>query len=181
MHQIETHADGITDMVVTRDGKSVISASHDGTLKMWDLATGEQVREFSMSRLGRVSNLQRMAISPNGRLLIASCNGGPSGRIGIWEVETGKFLRATPPQPSDIKGVAISPDGDLLASTRGDGLVQFWDIGTAAELASHPLAMSGWAVAFDDTGRHLAVGGDAPSGIAASLPPDPPPRGSGGR
>ena len=78
----------------------------------------------------------------SGELLFEEVRGGPSGRV-----------RA-------MRGLALSPEGRLLASIAADGLMRIWDLATSERVESWQ-GFGGRGIAFDAYGdRVLAVGDD---------------------
>ena len=66
-------------VAVTRDGKYAVSASHDKTLKVWDLETGKLVGAFTAD-----AALLSCAVEADGRVIVA---GDGSGRVHFLSPE----------------------------------------------------------------------------------------------
>ncbi len=66
-------------MAITADGRRVVSASYDKTLKVWDLETGALICAFNCE--GGVS---RVAVAPDGRTFVA---GDAAGRVYFLRLE----------------------------------------------------------------------------------------------
>ncbi|KJU87018.1 repeat-containing protein, partial [Candidatus Magnetobacterium bavaricum] len=68
------HAAGVLSIAVSPDGKYVFSGDRDGTLKLWDIDTGREIRAFS----GHSGDVLTVAISPDGKYAVS---GGVDGTL----------------------------------------------------------------------------------------------------
>jgi len=122
---------GIVDVAVAMDGNKVLVAMEDGTVKLWDLATGQILRTLAGPAESSI------AISRIGGLLATA--GGGDGSVAIWDFMTGR-KRLTVPAPkgdekdvSDRTVVSLSSDGGLLAVAMRDQLCVY-EIANGKEL-----------------------------------------------
>ncbi|NJR74379.1 MAG: hypothetical protein HC773_13450 [Scytonema sp. CRU_2_7] len=77
---------GITTIIVTPNGKQVISGSDNGIITIWDLITRNKLKTFPHSN--DRSYLQDLVVTPDGqRFISASTN----GTIKVWDLTTGKI------------------------------------------------------------------------------------------
>jgi WD40 repeat protein len=73
----------------------------------------------------------QVAFHPNGKWLAAA---GPGGTVFLWDVNTGKAVRALEGRVPKIYAVTLNPDGSLLAGYATGPIVIIWDLGTGREL-----------------------------------------------
>ena len=145
-------------------GKLVASGGADGTVRLWNLATGRPVKTLHATARHGVYGV---AFSPDGRLL-ASADG--DGTVRLWNPATGrpvgKPLHASGRTTArwGVRAVAFSPDGTLLASGGADGTVRLWNPATGRRIGKILHASTRWGVfgvVFSPTGELLAsAGGD---------------------
>jgi WD40 repeat protein/beta-lactamase regulating signal transducer with metallopeptidase domain len=140
------------------DGKTLVTAGRDDTIRLWDLASGQEIRRFARPRPAEPkpaakeakagANVQAevvfqmmaggqddtgtfsVALAPGGKILAAS--GG--GSVQLWEVETGKELRRIEVSAGGLAGLLFSPDGQTLAGRAGNGTLYAWATDTGKEI-----------------------------------------------
>ena len=134
------------------DGTRLASGSLGGTVRLWDVATGDELRWFT----GHTDDVHSVAFSPDGTRLASGSN---DGTVRLWDVATGNELRRFTGHTDWVNSVAFSPDGTRLASGSWDETVRLWDVATGDELrrfeghTSYVLS-----VAFSPDGTRLASG-----------------------
>lgn len=62
------------------DGGTVLTAAMDGTVRLWDTATGAEQRSFDWG----IGKVRAAAVSPDGTLCAA---GGDDGHLVVWDVD----------------------------------------------------------------------------------------------
>ena len=107
-------------------------ATCDGTICLWDTATGRRLREIESCVVGNSPAL----FSPDGKVLAVTENGAD---IALFDPATGKLLRRL---PGEGRGCAFSPDGKRFVVSAGKGgAVRLWDTADwrpVALLRGHP-------------------------------------------
>jgi Tol biopolymer transport system component len=133
------------------DGKTLLAGAWDGSIRLWDIATGKEIHQYT----GHHGSVRSVAFSPDGKTF---ASGGKDMIIRVWETATGKELRRLDgDEPMfGVARLAYSPDGKLLASL-GQSL-RLWDTATGREVRRIDARKGISSLAFSPDGRYLAYG-----------------------
>jgi hypothetical protein len=126
------------------DGKTLVSGCYDDTVKIWDIATGKELRTFT----GMIA-----VFSPNGKTIVTMSKDKP---IKLWDVTSGQVIR-TLDESRPEASVAFSPDGKTLASVSLNNMIRLWDVASGKELRTIN-AEGVYSVIFSPDGKTLAAG-----------------------
>jgi hypothetical protein len=110
------HTASVTAVAFAPDGRAILSASRDKTLKLWDVATGDLLRTF----VGHTSDVTAVAFAPDGRTALSA-----SGEVKLWDVATGEVLW-TVPHSSAIE-IIFMPDGATALSADWEMNIKRWN------------------------------------------------------
>jgi WD40 repeat protein len=157
------------------DNNLVATCGNDGAIRVWNVNSGESVRQFA----GQAGGLGSFAFLDNGKRL-AAC--GADGTIRQWEMDSGGRVDQSWAVGHPFESLVFSRDGEYLAVATEDKLaprVRCWAVRTGDELAEFPYRsrFAGrplkelWgtgpdpeydavrSMAFSPDGKDLAIGG----------------------
>jgi WD40 repeat protein len=126
------HAGYVECAVFSRDGKTLTSSGSDDWIRVWEVATGRQLRAYRRQGT-RPPRLASAAFSRDGTLLaLASArmeNSTKGGKVLLHDGTTGKFLREWPiPEGgANTASVVFSPDARFLATGDDRGKIHVWE------------------------------------------------------
>ena len=149
------HGDWVQSVAFSPDGKWLVSASNDKTLKMWDVRAGR----LHASWPGYGYPINSVTFAPDGRSL---ATGGNDGTVRLWEVRSAQARQVWRGHGSSVYAVAFSPDGTRVAAGGKDQTIFVWDVKSGKRL----LALDGhssdvFALVYSPDGRMLvSAGGD---------------------
>jgi WD40 repeat protein len=122
--EARAHLQGVNDLVISPDGKRLISGGRDWSIKLWGLQDGALVKTLKGLEFG----VNSVAISSDGKLLASGSGGGLSGTISLWSLPDGALVKTLEGHKSSVLSVAISPDGKLLGSGSWDKTIRLWSL-----------------------------------------------------
>jgi WD40 repeat protein len=147
----DQHAERITSVSFSPDGRYVLTGSEDHSAKLWDVLTGEVIQSYE-----HLAGVRSVAFSPDGSIVATA---SPSyltedtGSVFLWSVETGELL-ATLPHYASV--VSFSPDGEQIVTARGK--VKFWDVDSKELIDTVECRGLTLALAYSPDGARLLVG-----------------------
>ena len=159
---LEGHTRPVEDCHVTPDGQLVISASRDGTIRLWDLETGEQRGILVEQSLP----IMRCAINPDGRHLVSIAEEESDGtnELTIWDLNSRLPITTLTFNPEEISECVISSDSRFVVFAQ-DQTLRVWDLVRATERPSMRSLRGGvCALAAHPTGK-LVVSGNGDGSI----------------
>jgi WD40 repeat protein/uncharacterized protein YjbI with pentapeptide repeats len=149
------HRSAVTACVWNPRGTAWLSGSADGTLKLWDAASGQEL----LTLKGHARSVWCCAWSPDGSRLLS---GSGDNTLKLWDATSGKELLSLSGHASSVRCCVWSPDGSRLLSGSDDMTLKLWDAASGKEL----LSLSGHASSVrccawsPDGSRFLSGSGD---------------------
>jgi Tol biopolymer transport system component len=133
-----------------------VTASLDGTARVWDAATGDAVRVLA----GRGGGLTSATFDPSGSKIATRAVGG---NVDVWDARSGNAVVALTTASTGPEGtIAWSPDGASITAASSDGWLRCWDATSGRqrfEARGHG-GKSIWTASFDPSSSSLVTTGD---------------------
>jgi WD40 repeat protein len=162
------HKGLVVDVALSPDGRTALTASLDGTARLWDVSTDEP----RGGPLHHAYPVGAVAFSPDGKLALTGAGDDKrhAGEARLWDAATAKPLGRQPPAfPGEVERVAFSPDGRTFLTLCGEE-VRLWHTADCAP-AAPPLRHAAVAApdyrvqpklvaAFSPDGARIATGGE---------------------
>lgn len=153
--RILTGHDGeVTSVCVSPDGRTIVSASEDMTVKLWDLEKGAERRTFQGHEMG-VSDV----CFCSGRVVSSD----RMGKLNLWDVESGKcvWTHQTKRQ-GGVTSIDVSSDEKHLIVASDVGIITLRDIEQGKEVLHFGEKRRGsvHSVRFSPDGKFVLTGGD---------------------
>ena len=154
--RLEGHTDLIWSIALSPDDTVLASASHDGSVRLWNLTSTPPHESQVLKTMGEMGCV---VISPDGKKLIA---GGREG-FYLWQLDNGRAGTSSVFRKHDrAVRLAFSHKTHLLASgSPREGTVRLWDVGgETAELRVEQGGVRSVAFSPDDTLLAVGMGSD---------------------
>lgn len=152
----------------SRDGRLIAASTSDNAVKIWNVVTGSEMQTLagSQSSLLSVLGVYFIGFSADARKLVSG-----SDAIRVWNVASGNMLSevgADPLKPANFAGgeggLALNPDGTLLAQVVADGArsqIKVWDLNSGRGMPASNLPnkqINSLELSFTSDRRLLAAG-----------------------
>jgi len=154
--ELHSHEWLVSDVAWFPDGRTLVSCSGDGSIRFWDVSTGDELR-----RIGTGSHRPNcLAISPDAKYVAT----GGGSLVKVWDVQGQNTVATLKGHNRLAWAVAFSPDGKYLASACIDSQLKIWDTATWNVVTTAKLTTATRHLAFTPDGRLLTGGYKAKSG-----------------
>lgn len=156
--QLKGHTDAVYAVAYSPDGRFIATASFDNTVKLWEAATGKEIKTYG-GTAGHTKQVISVAFNQDGSLL---ASGSTDNTLKVWDVPVNAPIRSYKASEA-VQAVALSPDGLKLAIGTKDGALKLVTPTEFKELVKFESGHQGavTALAFSANNATLAsVGAD---------------------
>jgi len=137
------HVRAVNAVAFSRDGRTLATASTDGTVALWDI-TDRRRPARTATLNAHTGAVWTVAFSPDGRALATT---GIGGTVVLWDITDWQRPAHTATlagRANAVSWVVFSRDGHALTTASEDGTVALWDVAWVTGLPGH---LAEWACA----------------------------------
>ncbi len=161
-HHIATfdkYTSSVRSLAFDRNSKKIVSGHHDGTVKLWDIATKREIATsiagsyvtFSLDGKtiitdreiaafdGYMGTVNSAAFSRDGKKI---ASGHYDGTVKLWDIATKREIATFDGHTDIVNSVAFSHDSKLIASGSSDRTVKLWDTVTQTNSATFDVGLT---------------------------------------
>jgi WD40 repeat protein len=118
---LQDHTDDVVAVAVTADGKRIVSASEDRTVRVWNLASGRLERTVE----GHTGWVMAVAVTPDGKRIVSASY---DRTVRVWNLASGRLERTLEGHTGGVMAVAVTADGQRIVSGSIDYTVRVWNL-----------------------------------------------------
>lgn len=157
------HSRGVHSVALSSDGKQMATGGQDGTVIIWELDTGAEIKRLK----SQGTQVESVAWHPKDKVLAV---GGDDGLIRLWNLASGKLEYKLPGHERIVTSVAFSADGRWMVSGSYDSKAIIWDYESKTiSRIFKPQSGRVWTVSLTPDSRYLVAGTDADYPIVYDL------------
>ena len=126
------HTSYVEHVLFSPDGSQLASSDEEGTIRFWNVGTGQQM----YAPLKHIYGVSSFAYHPNGRYIVTASY---DGFIRIWDNVTAEHLYSLyTGHTKDIYDVRLTDDGSKIITISQDGTIKVWEV-ESYKIKSEPI------------------------------------------
>ena len=144
------HNRNVNSAVFSPDGKFIVSASEDTTVRVWDAETGVEWKKL----MGHSAGANSAVFSSDGTKVVST---SLDRTIRIWDLNNEQVM-VIEGHLSDVFYAAFSPDNKYIVSVSSDNTISVWEVGSGKEVERFVVNTSNvWKVGFYSDGNRIVA------------------------
>jgi len=149
------HSDSVKSVSLQSDCSRIVSGSSDGTIRVWDAKTGEEV--VKAFKLASNASIHSVSFSPDGKHIVLGSSDSHVGVLAVSGDVVIEHLRLEGHSEA-VTCVAFSPDGRYIVSGSRDRTIRIWGVVTGKEISETIVRICQrfgvYSVCFTPSGNH---------------------------
>lgn len=148
---LQGHEECVVSVCVAGDGK-LVSGSHDKTVRVWSLESGECLRTLA----GHTGSVKCVCVTGDGKHVVS---GSTDKTVRVWALDSGECVRTLTGHTDNVRGVSVTRDGKYVVSGSADRTVKVWSLDSGEclrTLSGHTDCVLSVCVTAD--GKHVVSG-----------------------
>jgi WD40 repeat protein len=122
------HTQTVSALAYLPDDRHALSGSWDCTIKLWDTASGSEIRTME----GHTHWVLGLAVIDDGTIAVSA---SADQSLKVWNIDSGRQIRTLDGHSAYVTSVAVTPDGRYAFSGSNDGTACLWDLPNGTEVA----------------------------------------------
>jgi WD40 repeat protein len=106
---------------IAADNRTVATSSHDGTVRLWDLETSQELATLR----GHTSSTDKVAFTPDGSILASA---SWDSTVRLWDVKSRTLIMVFNAHSKDVRGAVFITDGRTIATVSADFTAMVWSV-----------------------------------------------------
>jgi roadblock/LC7 domain-containing protein len=147
------HTDVVYSARYSRDGTYLVSASADGTARVWD----PRRPKLPPAVLDAGAPLVAASFSPDGSLVVTA---GEDGRARVWNWREKRAIGSLQANDAGLSDAGFSPNGKLIVCAGDDGVARVWDWRKGTPIATLNVDGVVRSAVFSPDGSRIATASD---------------------
>jgi len=154
--KFQGHTGWVRGVIHLLGGQQIMTCSYDGSLRVWNLKTGEQIGDAWWDP--GENGVLAIALSPDGKKVVCGCE---DGAVKLRDIYTGKIIAKWTRHSSYVISVCWHRDCRRVLSASGDGTARVWDVESRKTVLAIETGISELeAVVYSPNMTMIATGGD---------------------
>ncbi len=158
VRRLADHGVAVATVALAADGLKALSGGKDGTLRLWDVSSGREMRALPR----QAHEIRAALFLPGSEASTGSETIAVASGIGIraWHIESGRELTRFTGHTDAVRCLAPTPDGKLLVSGGDDKTARVWDVAAGREMCRFSRHGAGvTALSVNPHGTHVLSAG----------------------